>query len=278
MKKIFAILTSVILAILLVSCSNTSNEDEVSVWYLAEQDIEAEELFADVNDTVDPSQIYNSIEYNEQMFYGVYTLNNEDKDIKQVRKNISFNDVEFLDGTYTITSLPICVSSGSDYICNKVRNYIYDDFKNATDIEVAVLEFATQDDIGTAVCSYEVNGNKITYQVLEQTSEDGETLEYENDLPTFEYEFSITGPYLTLSNGSESITLTGYSFTENTNAGDIWLSGYSQTESPLVDDLDYISAREGILNLAATRSGGYYDQSAVKISDDGLITIYLNED
>lgn len=274
LKKVFLVLLASLIAVSFSACGEKS-DDGIQTWHLGEEDFDYDQTFSQPDEFI-AADIYNSVEYTEDMLYGVYSLNNEEKDIKDIRKTITFNDVEFNEGVYNITSLPISVSSGKDYICDKINSYQYSDFENIEDKEIAVLEFATKDDVGTVVCSYEVDGNKVKYQSLEQINKSGEDFSYENNIATFEYEFSISGPYLTLSNGNKSIKLTGYTFSDNCDS-DLWLSGYSLPDTPLFDNLDYFSVSEGYFNYSVDRTGEYYEEQAVELSDDGIINIYLKK-
>lgn len=283
-KRITALFLAAVIAVSFVACSKDKKagktEGENTVYYLGDKDIDYDEVFANPSNSIDAKSIYSSIKYTEKMLYGTYAVKNEKKDVKSVRKNISFSDVTFDNGTFNISALPISVSSGVDYICDKVRNYGYTDYKGITDKEVAVLEFVVTDseEIGKVPCVYEINGNKVKYTPIDKTSQDGEPIEYTvQDNLCFEYEFSIKGPYLTLSKGDESIELVGYTFTDDNETGDIQLRGYSLENSPLIDNLDYFSvtSENNILNYAADRYGNYYEELAVKLSDDGIATIYL---
>lgn len=282
MKKIIAIILTFAALFAIVglfgACGKGGDKaKEASVRYLGGQSLLAgntdpKTFFENVNDTVDPQKIYNSIEYKEDMLYGVYTLNNQEKDIKKVRKDIPMEKVQFSESSYKFSVLPIAVYSGRDYIAKTASTYKYGDYENITDKDVAVLEFATEDKKGNMVCVYEVSGNKIKYTQIEQTSSDGEPFAYETGNVVFEYDFSISGPYLTLTKGKNSIELKSYCLTENSD-DELWLSGYSLQNSPLVDELDYFAT--GTFNYAAKRDGSYYDMSAYKLADDGRITLYL---
>lgn len=277
-RKFLSLLLAMIVAVSFASCGKNSDEkNKINYWYLGDEDIDFDAVFSSV-ENINPDDIFASVEITEKMLYGTYAVNNEEKDVKDIRKNMTFKDVEFSDGSvYNISVLPISVSSGPEYICDSTRAYLYSDFEDVTDKDLAVLQFPTKDNIGTVICSYEINGNKITYQALEQTSEPGEKLEYVNDLPVFEYEFSLCGPNLVLTSGTESITLKGFSFTDDCKTDDMTIHGYSLADSPLYQNLDYFCTSESIINYAVDRTGEYYEEIAVKLSDAGTIDIYLKE-
>ncbi len=290
MKKTISVLLKTITIFftfcLLCACGNSENKtqtekakDGKTTWYLGENNglatVDPKEIFKDVKDTIDPDKVYDSLTYTEKMFYGAYTLNDKEKDLKKVRKEISFEDVSFTNGSHNISVLPIAVCSGTDGIVSTEAGYSYADFQNVTDREVAVLEFATADKSGKVLCAYEVHGNKITYTELNQTNKEGEEFSYKVGEAVFEYEFSLKGPYLTLSKGKDSIKLTTYSLTEE-KKDDLSLAGYSILETSLIDELDYFASAEA-WNYAVKRDGSYYDKAVYKLCDDGRITIYLSD-
>lgn len=278
-KKIFISIMSASISLPLVACDSGTKQEENAVYNFGEEYLNFEEIFDSPSNSIDPEEVYSTIEYTEKMLHGVYSVQNEEKGIKDIRKNISFSDVSFSNGTFNISSLPISISSGTDYICDKVENYDYSDYKKITDREVAILEFVVTDseNLGTLPCVYEISGNTIKYTAVDITSSDEDEVEYtlQSDM-CFEYQFSVKGPYLTLSTESESIELIAFAFTENNDHDYIELSGYSLEDSPLIDNLDYFCvSTDDWFNFAFDREGDSYEDMAAKLSDDGVATIYL---
>lgn len=271
-KRWIALLLTAVLALSFAACGNS--EDETKVWYIGEEKTDFKAIFTDEENTINPEKIYGDLEYNEKMLYGVYTLDEQEKGVKQIRKEGQYKTVEFNDGAYDFYPLPIAISSGKDYISS--RNYNYYDLEAVKDEEIAILEFAFADNIGTVPCTYKVNGNKIIYTAIKQTSENGEPIEYENNKAVFEYDFSIKGPHLTLSNGDGSIDLVGYAFSKDCKKDGLQMSGYSLPDTAFVDELDYFSAGE-MFNYAVKRDGSYYNSIALKLSEDGVATIFLDD-
>lgn len=262
-----------------ISDGNGTEGEKAQVWYmgghsLLYEDVDVESLFEDVTDSVDAEKIYSSVEWTEEMLHGAYTLNNRDKDIKAVRKEIPFEDVTFDNGTFNLTVLPTAVYFGKDTISNIDTGFKYGEFKSVTDCEVAVIEFATADDFGQLPCIYEVDGNSVTFKDITETSGEDEPLSYEYTGLEFKYTFEICGPYLTLSKGDVSLKLKAYCMTDNTD-DDLAITGYSLPDSPLVGDLDYFAASKRVWNYAAKRDGSFYDISAYKFDDTGKFTFYL---
>lgn len=284
MKKGIAVLLAGIMALSLAACGS-SGDAGVRTWYLGGngsvlgEEVDPEQLFDGLKDTIEPAKIYNSVTFTEDMLYGVYTLNNLDKDVKTVRKEMPFEEVTFDNGTFSVSALPISVCFGADYISGKLTGYNYSAYAQIEDAELAILSFATQDDIGYVPCIYEVDGNHLVFKEIEQTSADGEPFAYQLMGNTFEYDFTIAGPNLTLNKGGNTVKLTSYCFTDNID-GELSMSAYSMPDSPLIGNLDCF-ASSNAWNYAITRSGEYYKIAAYKFTEDGKFTIHLeskNED
>lgn len=289
-RRIFRLLSLLMVCVFvltLCSCSEEENnnkgksEDGKVVWYLGGNNIftgnnaDVESLFDGVADSVDPANIYSSLELTEKMIHGVYTLNNKEEDLKTVRKEIPFEEVKFKDSTAELTILPTAVYFGAENLCSFETGYKYDEYKNVTDHEVAVLELVTEDKVGQTPCTYEINGNTITFKQISQTSSDEEPFAYEFTGVEFSYNFELSGPYMTFSKGNHSLKLKAFCLTENTDYS-LSMHGYSLPDSPLINGLDYFASAEA-WNYAVMRDGSYYDLAAYKFDDEGRFTVYLAE-
>ena len=282
MKKRIAVFSVLLLILSLTACGGPkhgSTQDGKLVWYmggnntaLGEQK-KAEDLFADIPDTIEPGKIYDSLVYTEEMLYGSYALNDLGNDINSVRKDVPFEEVVFNNGTFSISTLPVSVCFGAEHISGTLTGYNYSAFEDITDAHVAALTFATADDVGHVPCIYEVNGKQIVFRAITEADVDAEAGAYQLQDVTFQYDFSLVGPHLTLSRDGVSQRLTSYCFTENVESG-LGISAYSKPDSALIAELDCFSCDEA-WNYAMKRDGSYYSRSAYKLSDDGLFTIYL---
>ena len=278
MKKIVALLLVFALCASFAACKKSGlkeqSKDEVQTWYFAEKD--KEDVKADLDaakETVNPAQIFSSTKYTEDMLYGVYAVNDLEKDIKSLSKEYTFEDVTFDNGTFNISSVPVAVCSGAKYLFNS-----HAQFSAITDKPVASLRFISGDKIGNVPCTYEINGNTIKYTTIVETTKKGEAFSYKEDKVVFEYQFSLSGPHLTLTKGEESITLTAFSFTDNNKSTASMLHAYSTEKTPLVGSLDYFfSQQDSIINVATKRDGNYYDTFGCKLTSDGRITLLLSE-
>ena len=288
-RRILALVLVAVLMLGLCACGKeektntnkaTVGEDGRKVWYVGGNNIMAasvdtKTLFEGVADTVDPGKIYQSITLTADMLHGVYTLNNKEEDLKQVRKEIPFEEIQFKNGSNKLTILPTAVYLGAEHLSSQETRYNYSEFRSITDREVAVLELATEEKIGQTPCVYEIEGDTMIFKQIEQTSKDQEPFAYDFTGVEFRYNFKLSGPYLEFSRDGKSLKLMAYCLTENTDE-ELTLYGYSLPDSPLVDTLDYFASAEAY-NYAVRSDGSYYDRSAYKMDDTGRFTVYLSE-
>lgn len=271
MKKIVSVLMIFTIVFAFAACSKSVREGDTKVWYFNHNETDPETIFTDVQDSIDPNQIFSAVQFDANMLHGVYAVNNLEKDLNKTKKELNFKDIAFDNGTFNTSSLPVAVYSGAKFLPDIEAN-----FKQVTDREVAALSFIVGDETGTVPCTYEVNGNKVKYTVLTETSSSADDFSYDLDDVIFEYEFSLCGPYLTLTDGTDTLELTAYSFTDN-NKSETTMHGYSTEKTPLIDELDYFaSQQDSVINYAVSRDGSYYQNSAFKLSDDGRCTVYLS--
>lgn len=285
-KKVLAVLLVAVMLFALAACgksgsgsgdgnSKTKGEAIYLGYHQGINEVDPTEYFEGMKDIVDPQKIYSSTEYTEDMFYGAYTLNDMERDIKDFRKNCSFEDIEYSNGTYNLSTLPVSVYFGKKYINCSATGYAFSNFAKVDDCEVAVLLYTTTDKIGKCICKYEVNGKKITFTELADKSS-GDDFKYEIGKAVYEYEFSFSGPNLTLSKGSESVNLVAYAFSDNVESDKMTMHGYSIPQTPLINGLDYFSSSKSIINYAVDNKGNYFNVSAYKLEDNGRISVYLS--
>lgn len=299
MKRLTTLVIAVMMLLTLCACGNKGNnaagtttpnanagKAKTDTWYLGvagtifdENRDDVKGAFKDFADTVDPQKLYASIEYTPEMFYGVRVSghNASAQAMEKFRKTATFENVEFNDGAKAIYKLPIEMYGGKSFMPTSFGLDSFYDFRNVTDCEVAVLRFATEDGTKNIACRYEISGNKITFTELVQTSEDGAPIKYKEGKAKFEYEFAFSGPYLTLTDGSDSMQLTAYCFSDEFKY-DLEMSGYSLPDSPLVGGLDYFNCTEsGALCFACMRNGTYFDYMGAKVDTAGRLSILLGQ-
>ena len=285
-KKWICVSLAGMLALSLCACGKKSipyskgvKEGDRLAWYLGgnnllKAEVDPKELLKDADDTIDPAAIYANLDWNEEMLHGVYTLNHEIKGLKSVKKNIPFEEMGFKEGVTSV--IPVGVYFGADNIPNAKTGLQFAQFKDITGQEVAILEFATKQAVVHTPCIYTLDGNSIIFRQIRQTSAVYEPFAYEFTGTEFIYDFSLTGPYFTLSLGADSLQLKAYCVTQNAK-DQLYLRGFSQPNSVLVDSLDSFSS-SSVLTYAVKRDGSQYDRSAFKFDDTGRFTVYLEQE
>lgn len=277
MKKIVSVFLVLVIVLSFASCDKGGTvgvkDDDTKVWYFNEDTAEPKKLFDGVADTVDSAEIYANLDFSAEMLYGAYAVNNLEKDVKRLKKSLSFREAVFDNGTFHISALPVAIYFGAKYLPDVEAN-----FREVSDREVAALSFIADDKIGTVPCTYEVNGNTVKFTALTETTKNG-AFSYTLDREVFEYQLSLCGPYLTLTDGKDTLKLTAFSFTDNNKSTTTYLHGYSIEKTPLIENLDYfVSGQDSVLNYAVAKDGSYYRTAAFKLSDDGKCTVYLSYD
>ena len=285
MKKILSISLVVLMALSMSAFSwgqkknQGETEEGKTVWYLGGSssignEEEARAFFDGIEESIVPADIYSSVEYTEEMLYGCYMLNDHEKDLKKVRKEIPFEEISFANGSLSLTVLPTAVFLGAKNMSCQETDFAYGKFKDITEDSLAVVEFATKDKCAQMPCAFEVDGDKITFEYIRTTSEEGEELSYEKSGIVFEYDFFIEGPDLVLTKGEDSIELRAYCFSGNTDS-ELWMDAYSLPDSPQIYELDHFGSLISLWTFGGKRDGSYYDDAAFKLTDDGLLTVYL---
>lgn len=277
MKKFLSILMAIVIVFSLAACNKdgtqSKKDGDTKVWYFNDNETDVTDLFNNPENSVNPKEIFSSLEITEEMLYGVYTVNNTEKDIKKLNKELSVKEVTFDNGTFTVSSVPIGIYFGSEYLPDNEYK-----FREVKDIPVAAVQFIADGKSGFSPFTYEVNGNKIKFTSLTDTTENGKFSYKIDENVIFEYDFSLVGPTLTITDGNDSIDLTAYSFTDN-NKGKTGVRGYSLENSPLIDNVDcFYSQQDTLLNYAIKRDGSYYKNIALKFSDDGICAVYLEDE
>lgn len=294
MKRIVALIMVLCMALTLCSCGKrTYVEDETGVkTYLLTYDDEITlENFPKADNALDVDKIYESIEYIPQMFYGQYELNNMEEELADFASKVSTQRLEYYYEygeeirAEICSTLPCRIEAGVTDGPYRLRN---DRSHNW-----ATLYFSCKSDEKyyeqEVICSFEVEGNTITFTPLdyyhENRDESGKYIgcEYKIGEDSLTYAFSFSGPNLTLSTDSESVTLIEFSFSENTGSG-IRVGGYKAKTSKSINGLDHFSGDDygkgdtGVFyTLIDEPEDLYIDKRAIKLSTDGLLTLTWTE-
>lgn len=286
-KKWISLLLAASFLLSLCACGNKNVEqtDEGAVCYFGDKTDRS--VFNSVKDPLDPEEIYNSIEYTEEMFYGKYLLNSFEKDLPEFCKSAKYEDLEYYypygDGelkTEKLSVLPVQIEVGPAALYgNPIR-------MDRTH-QWAVLYFARENQkYEKVLCSFEVKDREIVftpvdyYKVLQNEEFKTVGLEYKIGEDSLSYTFSFKGPELTLSVGEESVTLRNYDFSSNTKS--ISIHAYKTTKGAAIENIDSILASKYDNGTSAVYLTDTEDKlvsnGAIRLSENGLMTLYWFEE
>lgn len=285
MRKIFAILLVAATLLSLTACGNKNVEktDEGTAYYLG-SDID-KSVFNSPENTLDAEKIYNTIEYTEEMFYGIYWLNNFDSDIKEFSESTEFTELEYWypygDGeikTELVSKLPVKIEAG-------VPNLYSHRIRVDRNYHWAYLTFARENATYVEVlCSFSIEGNKIRFTPVdyyEEITDDNhkfKEVKYKTGEDSLEYSFSLKGPNFTLSQGDLSVTLRSFYFSENTS--NMSISGYKAQNSATLGNIDTILGSDIAVYLNDTNGKLMFHSTmkpAIKYSENGVLTLFWAE-
>lgn len=300
MKRLIALLLATVLLLSLAACGNGSgsgsgnkggllggNKTGNRVWYMGFGS-KLEERFAAVESKLDPQKIYANLTYNEKMLYGTYELDGGTDALKAYQKTTAYVEREVYSQdaggliTQQMSVLPVSIAAGPTGVGSGITNYRYSSLSNLREQEWALVKFLTPEGLFTVVCTFSVSGNQVTYTPVdyfkEVYTEEGDFDKVEYTVGTdgsFTYTFAINGPRITLTSGSDSLELCSYYFTQEKSDREMFLICTSTADTALVDGIDKFNGF-GSLGGATARNGDYYSDFALKLEENGRLTLQWN--
>ncbi len=205
MKKVVAILLVCTMIFALCACGggkNSVGSDKVSS--TAKKEIETVEFLTDGIKVgkdptpIDISDIYDTVTYIPQMFYGKHESDSYGS-VYLVKAGVDFVHPE--DGEMLIDYLPMGIVAGP--------TTLYDDIGFCDDYYIAKLIYASSTYGTEFYAAYDIQGEKITFTVVESYTFDPITLDVEVELTEtkFQYNFSFDGDTIILSDGEHTVEL-----------------------------------------------------------------------
>ena len=98
MKKIVSVLMIFTIVFAFAACSKSVREGDTKVWYFNHNETDPETIFTDVQDSIDPNQIFSAVQFDANMLHGVYAVNNLEKDLNKTKKELNFKDMRLITG------------------------------------------------------------------------------------------------------------------------------------------------------------------------------------
>ena len=286
MKRVVCLILALVLCASLVACGGSKDKAPAKAPTgsapAAKDDgtYEFRGYALDGNITTDPvgtvasplnvKQVYDNLEYVPQMFYGRYLWTKDwqltDAEVKKYLSDYETMTFEINGNTWTTGVLPYHITSGPNTFSNVVQ---YD-----TQHYWTRLYFITEDgSMKDLVCRYEVEGNTFRAVPLTKWNYDdtAKTLTYQLSDLVFEYTFSFSGPYLTLTQGNNSITLTADKFLDKSafcQGGE-----YLDPSSATFENVDSVRINGTRINVESTNKEDRYHSAVGVLSEDGLLTL-----
>lgn len=221
--------------------------------------------FGDIDQLMNPAEVYAKVKYTPEMFFGRYRIENEKEQIEKYMDEMDY--VEYaLAGYGEITSIPYRMEIGPknyNHMIQYVKEYNW-----------ARLYFMNGGgNMDNVMAAYTVDGNRVKFFPIEEYNYDKEKnkISYRLSDTAWEYEFSFKGPDLTLSKDGKSVTMRADNFLEG---NDLNISAHLNDNSAKIQDLDGISLSSYGKNV--TVMYGRYDYCydvVAGMTNDGLFVM-----
>lgn len=281
-KKYILLLLAVVLIFTLAACGKEeAPKNEGSGWItdgIVFEGSDTEKLveLGTPNAQLDPQAVYSKLTYTPEMFYGDYRLFGGDEAEEKFGAESNYFTWNQNGKETEHTTLPYRIQAGRQTMAHSI-NYVegYNWMK---------LYFMKRVDDGkcyldTVICAYEIDGNKLIVKPLDSFNVDQENnkITYTFTDLTWEYTFAFCGRSLTLSSGSDSVTL--LTCLDPYGKEDYYQTeGYLSSGSKSIDNIDKMSFRydgeESRLFFVTTDETWSYNSIAVW-QENGLFTFTL---
>lgn len=289
MKKILCCILAAIMVLSMVACGESASKPSSDGAYYFGSDGGKDQLIKYPN-SMNPLNVYDSIEYTPALFYGIYQIDDMEKNQAEFAKTATFEEITYSE-TYSIYSaeenvqtqklstLPYKIDMGApgSNFGRKLRG----------NHEWAVLYLVNESGNKQEVlCTYTVSGNTISFAPLagyeEVHNEDFSTnkILYTVGTATLDYTFKFRGTTLTLTRDNQSVELKTQYFANYFST--ISIGGYAALNSAIFDGIDNFSA-------GSYQDGGSYiyitgvndelysaslNNACIRMYEDGRITLY----
>lgn len=225
----------------------------------------ANKAFDSVTPSIDPEEAGKNVPLSFDVLSGIYTLYNSDKNIKKVTKSVGYQTITWSKKEYTVSTLPVSIRFGADSLGLILGWSGMDKMKNAVPAE---LVFATEDGTKTFPAVYEVNGNKVTFTLIENGNETEDDFTYDLSDTQFSYNIRFNGANLIVTGSGSAITLVPDCFDSDNMK--FAISGYLVPGSPSAEKIDSIST---LMGASVTLRDGKYMLVGIKQDTSGRVII-----
>lgn len=283
-KKCLALVCAVCMASSITACADSeANADEINAALLqgtAEIKTVAnnsEDKPAAVSKTLNAKSIYDKVTYVPQMFYGCYALDGgyefpcSSETLNLYRQQIEYWEPSNMcsDLEQDITKIPFRIDAGPCTLSDKITN--------STDHYWMCMYFqSAEGHVANVMGAYKVSGKTLSFTPLKKYSYDEKTskVTYELSNNTINYNFSFSGPNITLSLGEQSITMTARGLSSEYD--NLIVNNYISTQSKGIDEIEqfdiYTSDEETQHFSIYLKDNEVINNAVGEFSDNGLFT------
>lgn len=257
----------------------TYGEKDLSALY-AGTNASKGDVFVNDKQTIDPQSIYSRISYTENMFFGDYECDLElfrsmgDFSVEREIKQWVGEPEKVLSTTLPyawkvgVPELYLGAGTiGSDF-------QYYDELCKQTDINWVCLRYATREGSINSLCTYEVKGNSVYIFEARNLEDNNGKISYVLSPTPITYTFAFKGPYLTLSDGKNSVDLKATCFGDGFRG----INAYSLPDSKLTGGVDaFVLSESAMTTYAIKRNGICYSTADIKLCENGIAYVKLVE-
>lgn len=272
--------------------SSTSSEgtEDVSgsgrMFTFKDQELETFFDFDSVNEITDPQAIYDSLEYNEKMLYGRYTISDkcESYILSDMEKTLFSGDMDFEmrvvgeDGEKEVSTLPYTIHVGAPNVLGLIGN--------VEEHEWMELYYLDKDGYWTSeFAAYTVSGNTLSvYSLLEEDYDDVTNhISYRLSETPIEYTFAFQGLSLTLTRDGKSVTM--HPDVIGADEYNLYLNSVLSEDSPALGDVKMLYMEDGPGSgsgdhyaVVETTDGVWHTEAAAQMREDGLFTFMWEDE
>lgn len=295
MKRFLALLLSLLMLVSLAACSEDGSVDNSSKTDKSEKAEDAKDTFTtkdryvfpgtsatrtDVGtpeNTLDPQSVYASLTYTPEMFYGDYSIVGGDTAEDAFAAEASYTTRIVEGEELELSTLPFRIRAGRNSMSHRVN-----DIEGYNWMELYYMKkYGDSEPVLTFFnCAYTVEGSQLKLTPFETYEVDSETqtISYSLAAHSWEYTFSFRGRELTLSDGTDSITLlTGLDAYKERNL--FSCEGYLSPNSRRAANLECIflygdsNDSDSSFLVVNTPDGDHNYESVAALEENGLLTI-----
>ena len=222
-------------------------------------------------------QIYDSIDYIPEMFYGNYVFGGgngmlSDQEEQHYLEQAGTCRVDLasigMADAESLSAVPLQIVAGKENL-----NHILSSIEGRN---VACLTFMKNGEyLDFVYADYEISGSQIIFTPFLNWEYNDQTrhLTYEMAEGRLVYDFSFRGPTLTLSTVGASVTLSAMDPQDNFHFLGILDDGYLKGDSVSISGLERIGFGTHNWNVYAEQAGKNIDDIAAELRKDGLLTL-----